>query len=647
MADRGSLFPNFARQWLPTFVLQLQGAQENDGAGPSNTTSSESIGSSIDGLDEDEDSDEDMISDDADFATLESLQIADGNPHRMPTSDTIDHSDLLQRRHNEDGFDKDLQCYSVSRSRSRSPGLPDMDFDLPLNSILAAGKGAQRRRASPRKTPFHIYHEILLDPQSLGAFASNLPVRDLLTLYSVCKDFHKFVDSASTAVMVSNARNFAPESMKIFHWRCYRGLTKYDPNMKINELVKTFEGRDQARDVPSLKWLRMVHEREETVDSIIFELAEAGHRLPSRASKVIKKIWLMMDMPVNGRRISLIHSRKFWTDSDLYVATMFFIKLDMRFNDPLDADASTHLRELMLAQRTMTVLDDVLQRTEMRTRARWLQMYVEWAVDVPQGPLPERFKDASLCVFGVPRVFCGRLKKECWTVGKGELLRPDLLIVKEAIRRDLFLEKWYLDMFLWGYIDTKTGKDIWPISTELAVRRAANQIGFENLPEWAKTVDMGEGDNDDELLRAFNKLGYHDSQDVVNPETEEFLYSDDDEVPYRRNRQDKHRNKKKRRSSNRDGPTERVKRQETGPIQGESSAMGAQAGSSTQAGSLAQANSSNQTLSTAQAQAAQARLNQARNTLMNAMQAQIALAQTAQGQGQGHTPGTIAQFPIP
>ena len=150
-----------------------------------------------------------------------------------------------------------------------------------------------------------------------------------------------------------------------------------------------------------------------------------------------------------------MHNERFWQDEDLYLATMFFLKLDMRLTHPrVGNGGETGLRKMLLAQRSLSTLAKVLRREEMRTQLDMLKMVIRYNYRPP--------RQSSKTMLGVPAAEVGRLSWEGWgEVGrKNRFVGICELVMKEGIRRRLRLQECYIDMMRYGYIDSKTYQDI-------------------------------------------------------------------------------------------------------------------------------------------------------------------------------------------
>ncbi|KAI9880931.1 MAG: hypothetical protein M1830_009999 [Pleopsidium flavum] len=330
---------------------------------------------------------------------------------------------------------------------------------------------------------FNIFTALTHYPELVFELAKYLSPGDLMSLYAISKDFHFIVNGHYTTIVLSQAFSKAPESSGIFLYKCYKNLCITDPAARENAEVP-----DKFRCVPSFRWLRFICYREKIVDDILTCLASEGHRLPKRASSVLKKIWFTMDLADNARRIGLIHNKEFWTNRDLFVATMFFIKLDMCFTDPVDGNGQMSLRKLLLGQRSLSTLLAALQRTEMLNELGLLQMYVRWKYK----PAPAH---RAMSIVGVPPAEIGKGHLEGWGLGNKKLLRPDELVMGEGVRRKLDFHKRYMDMMIWGYVDSKTLENIPSTKTVL---------DDETTESSEEDADMGlagsEGEMDDEPI---------------------------------------------------------------------------------------------------------------------------------------------------
>lgn len=294
---------------------------------------------------------------------------------------------------------------------------------------------------------FNVFIALLSYPELTLEIAKNLDTEDLISLYAISKGFHMLVNTRFTAMIKAQWCGKAFESGNTFIHRCYKSLCMRDPARRINETRS-----NELRFIPSFRWLRMVLFREAVVDEIMRSMAREGHRMPRRMTVIIKKIWFTMDIGDNSRRIGLMHNVKFWSNKDLYFATMFFLKLDMRLTNPATGNGELGLRKMLLGQRSLSTLSRVLKREEMRTQMDMLQMIVRFNYE------PENHKEMS--ILGVPPEGIGKLQYEGWGLKDTKFIGVDELVMREAVKRKLNLQNHYVDMMIYGYVNKQRWEDI-------------------------------------------------------------------------------------------------------------------------------------------------------------------------------------------
>ena len=294
---------------------------------------------------------------------------------------------------------------------------------------------------------FSIFNTLLKYPELTLEFSKQLDIEDLISLYAISKEFHFLVNGRFTAMILGQANGKASESSKTFIFRCYKSLCMRDPARRLNETKP-----DELRFIPSFRWLRMILFREAVVDDILRSLAAEGHRVPKPTRLTVKKIWFTLDISDNARRIGLMHNTTFWSNKDLFLATMFFLKLDMRLTHPSAGNGEIGLRKMLLGQRSLSTLANVLRREEMKTQVDMLRMIVRFNYE------PSRHRQMD--IMGVPSHEIGRLQYEGWGAKPTKFIQIDELVMREAVKRKLNLQNYYVDMMIYGYINKKTFQDI-------------------------------------------------------------------------------------------------------------------------------------------------------------------------------------------
>jgi hypothetical protein len=261
---------------------------------------------------------------------------------------------------------------------------------------------------------------------------SYLPFPALIALYSISKPFHAIFNRHYTAFVVSNIRTWAPNADRIFPWRCYQSLCIKDPilRQKSSMMGKDVMKRGQdLRDVPSLKWLQMVIWRQGVCKDMLIQLATEALRCPKGTLDAVRRMWFLMDLPLNAHRIALCRCQEYITNRTIYLATLFFLKVDMAFTDPVGAVfpgpgvhtnvfayprrwenkgfTGVSLRETLLAERGFTPLwrvlhgwsPDITEPAWPMNRLDVLKLYARHHFTLPP-EAPEETKKMS--VMGIP-----------------------------------------------------------------------------------------------------------------------------------------------------------------------------------------------------------------------------------------------------
>ncbi|EXJ60442.1 hypothetical protein A1O7_04594 [Cladophialophora yegresii CBS 114405] len=360
------------------------------------------------------------------------------------------------------------------------------------DTILPPASYVYQRTGSP---DFNIFHGLLLYPELCFALAAHLPVKDLISLYAISKDFHVILDTRFTTVILRQAVSKAPDSARTFMFRSYAHLCRSDPAARIAHPNAQLAEQGTPRKIPSFRWLKMVLHREKVIHELMTVFAEDGVPLPARCALALKRLWFMLDIPDNARRIGFVHNKTLMTDLDLYFCACFITKLDMRLNDPISGEKRDGMRKLLLAQRSFTRILGVLKREIWTTRFDVLREWVRMKHVVVE---PD---EAGLDMFGVPAREIGRGRLEYWGLKTEEdvgrklhgLLRPDQLIVREAIKRGMRFEKHYLRFLLYGYVGPDTLEDYAPRTYGRRIREIQDdEYGVDDLVGGVAALGMGD-----------------------------------------------------------------------------------------------------------------------------------------------------------
>ena len=181
-------------------------------------------------------------------------------------------------------------------------------------------------------------------------------------------------------------------------------------------------------------------------------MVDAGLKFVGRERdtvKALKKMWFIMDLPQNGVRIGTVHNEAYWTDQDIFMGTFFLFRLDMRLTDPVDGTGEMGLRQLMMGQRSLYPLRDLL--LGKMSKIELLKCYVRY-------DFHPRVVNLQYPCFGVPAHLIGRGCVENWGLGQERLMRPDQLLLREQNRRRLNLHMRYLDIVRFGFANHQVRK---------------------------------------------------------------------------------------------------------------------------------------------------------------------------------------------
>jgi hypothetical protein len=298
-----------------------------------------------------------------------------------------------------------------------------------------------------RQTCLDFFASLASSPELLVELAIWLSPKSLLKLYCISKDFYSTINNNFSSTMKHCANHHAAESAKLFAFKFYGDLFVRDPNGTPHP-NRPWE----VRLVPSVNWLQMVVHRDRCVRDILACLAQQGHRTPQGMTISIKKMWLVMDVATSAGRTQLCHAEEFIRDTDLFNWQLFIVKLDMRFNDPIDGPGDDGMRKLLLGQKGLTTLWKLLKRKAYFSTLDVVKLMVRYRYS----PRPQH---VHLPLFGIPPEKIGIEHLEGWGKGRVHLMRPDELVIKESVRRSLGLKHHIMEMMLWGYVDPITGRD--------------------------------------------------------------------------------------------------------------------------------------------------------------------------------------------
>lgn len=391
------------------------------------------------------------------------------------------------------------QFVLLQATGQNQPEFNGLDLDLQLLGLGPEFKGvhdgamlslANARRSygapaptypQPRAPNFRLLESTFSSFWLMIEITKHLRVQDLVRLYSVSRTFHGLVNSRFQSTITAWAQHMSPAGWKVFFWKFYGKYTIQDPAgttwaapgpvafpRPAWDVKPRLASNKNVRRVPSLKYLAMLEQRETRVRDILACLARSGHRLPKTAHITLKKIWLLMDCATNAQRRGFIHNPDLWPNQDLYNAQMFFVKLQMRFNEPIFGPNSPLLADTFLgAKDGLTPLWKLLRRKAYTDPVEVIQQRLRYwapAEDIDHWRL---IGGSGQAYWNVPPGELGEEHREGWGAGHLHLMRPDELVVEECVRREIAMQEHIIFMLFWGHVDFQRRRNLIPSEEEM------------------------------------------------------------------------------------------------------------------------------------------------------------------------------------
>ncbi|KAF2746052.1 hypothetical protein M011DRAFT_468914 [Sporormia fimetaria CBS 119925] len=319
--------------------------------------------------------------------------------------------------------------------------------------ILVSESDCGSYASATSKTTFDLYHAIIWHPNLFFAFVLSLDPQALFDLYAIDKEFHWRLNKYNTSILHDYVKAHARDAGEILTWTQYPKLQTLDP-----ELRPTAQRRHLAREGPSFRWLKMVIYRDSVVRQILTCLALDGHRVPRATARAVLKYWVVMEKRTQALREAYVKS-SFWTDADILLFHFFLLKLDMRFSDPIRGYGGCELARLLLTQRSMVVLRDVLSGKINLTY--WVlvpivaKTYEHEELNLDEHP--DLDDDEGL---GVDPSYWGTMTNEEWVAEGPKMDSAVDVVVAEGVRRGLNAHRYLLDWMLYGYVDLEMGRNL-------------------------------------------------------------------------------------------------------------------------------------------------------------------------------------------
>lgn len=360
-----------------------------------------------------------------------------------PHTTTSSEPPLILRRHQHRRSNIATSTWGVDTAPAPHPPFPPQPSLRPPSGTTPRPSTS----APPPHRPFNIYKSLLRHPHLFFTLCIRLPYPTLLALYAIDKEFHYRLNKYSVGLIHEYTLYWAPRAAPIFTWTLFPHLCISDP------MLRPMDGRAWlARDVPGFRWVGMVLGRQRVVREVLSLLGREGVRVPRGAFEVLCKLWCLMECKTQAVREAVVRDRRVWGDEEVLVLQLVFIKLDMHFSDPVLGNGTGGLAGLLLAQKGLGLLADVLSG---RVRLGYdevtdlvLRTYLGEDLDTDMHPwLLDEIDN------GVPEEEWGVLSREGWDVDGKRMDSAVDVVVMEGIRRGLDVQRHYLDFVLYGFVD--------------------------------------------------------------------------------------------------------------------------------------------------------------------------------------------------
>ncbi|ETR99944.1 hypothetical protein M419DRAFT_132004 [Trichoderma reesei RUT C-30] len=360
---------------------------------------------------------------------------------------------------------------------------------------------------------------IALNVELAVELGKQLDGKDILNLCLASRHFYNTVNTYLLSSVRSWIEYRAPEAGRIFHFQLYAKHLVDDPLKRTWAALK--EGQttspdkgSQVRKVPGLKYLQLVLGRDKCCKDMLAIMARCGHRMPKTMHHSLLRLWLLMDVSTTRQRQTMLEMTNLFRDVDLYNIQMFLVKLSMLFNDPVYGPCSLDLVQLMMGQKGLFKLWQLITRKKFYKLSDIVELKLRY--DIPLFTEGTYWMEQSLhAVQGIPIEDIGQYHREGWGAGGTHLSRPDELIPVEAVRRGLNLDDHLNHMVIWGYFDWKTGENIVPSLEEMHIENEAEVLANVDTTEHWKPKHV--------LKKRWNELTPEQQQEILADEEDDRL----------------------------------------------------------------------------------------------------------------------------
>lgn len=270
-----------------------------------------------------------------------------------------------------------------------------------------------------------------------------LSPNDFINTCMASRRFSEFVKANNVFITDPMSKRVFPYCRKIFNYVCYRKLHLYVPN-PIPNLTNGLP----IHRIPTLKWFRMLEFRTAVIDELMLLFNQYGYALTSKCQKVLFKIWFLMDIPDNHRRLKTIQSRSLWSNLDIFHGIFILAQIESFFSLNKIGASSQEFRRLAMAQRSPILLRDAMKGTALNSHFEVVKEFVHWCYNPPPS-------EDGTYLFGNSPDQVGKLQYEYHghNGNTTRLQRPDELIIRECADRKLDTFKMYSNLYVHSECD--------------------------------------------------------------------------------------------------------------------------------------------------------------------------------------------------
>lgn len=341
------------------------------------------------------------------------------------------------RHHGSQPVDQDSSQTSLNPESQSQATEPANEATLENEGQNEGGEGGSKIAC------FDILGALTSHPWVEKRITDYLSPNDFVNTCMASRRFNEFVKANNVFITDPMSNRTFPYCRKIFNYVCYRKLHVYVPNPTPN----LTNGLPIHR-IPTLKWFRMLEFRTAVIDELMLLFNQYGYALTSKCQKVLFKIWFLMDIPDNHRRLKTIQSGRLWSNLDIFHGIFVLAQIESFFSLNKVGASSQEFRRLAMAQKSPILLRDAMKGTALNSHFEVVKEFIHWCYNPPPS-------EDGTYLFGNSPDQVGKLQYEYHghNGNTTRLQRPDELIIRECADRKLDTFKMYSNLYVHSECD--------------------------------------------------------------------------------------------------------------------------------------------------------------------------------------------------